>query len=318
MLPFRGVRSFGTSMLAASALLTCLAAPAAAQDPADPNPGAITVTGGIDFTNAYLFRGIRQETEGVIIWPYVDLGVALYQGEGSLKSFGVNVGLWNSLHAGSTTGTIGPSRELWYESDFYTSASFAVSGGVTTSVTYTAYTSPNSSFSTVKELSFKVAVDDSQYGRFSLKPYGLIASEFDTGTGTGQADGGARRGTYLELGIAPGGYAVSGATLAFPVKVGLGLNNYYEAPLPVPGEPDTYLGNAGKFGFASVAALATVPFTSQGSRFGSWNIHGGAEFVKLGGVTRRYMKTNGIPLLNDDGEYRSTQMIYTMGLGFSY
>ena len=92
-------------MLAATALLTCLAAPAAAQDPADPNPGAITVSGAVDFTNAYLFRGIRQETEGLIMWPYLDLGINLYNGEGSLKSFGVNFGTWNSLHAGGDTGT---------------------------------------------------------------------------------------------------------------------------------------------------------------------------------------------------------------------
>ena len=97
--------------------------------------------------------------------------------------------------------------------------------------------------------------------------------------------------------------------MAFPVKIGLGLNNYYE-------NPD--VGEAGKFGFGSVAAIVTKPFTSEGSKFGSWNIHGGAEFVKLGGVTRRFMKLNGAPLLNDDGEYRSTQMVYTIGLGFSY
>ena len=45
-------------MLAAAALLTCLAAPAAAQDPADPNPGAITISGAVDFTNAYLRRSV--------------------------------------------------------------------------------------------------------------------------------------------------------------------------------------------------------------------------------------------------------------------
>ena len=63
-------------------------------------------------------------------------------------------------------------------------------------MTYTAYTSPNGLFGTVKELSFKVAVDDSGLlGAAAVKPYVLLAQELD-----GQADGGANEGTYLESG----------------------------------------------------------------------------------------------------------------------
>src|SRR5678816_4171776 len=168
MLPSRAVRPFGSSLLAAG-LLMCLAAPAAAQD-ANPNGGAITLSGALDFTNAYMFRGIRQESDGLIMWPYLDLGATLYKGEGSVKSFGLNLGTWNSLHAFSPTGTDNPrNRKLWYESDFYTSLSFGLSGGVTAGMTYTAYTSPNDGFTTVKELAFKVSVDDSK----QLKMYSL-------------------------------------------------------------------------------------------------------------------------------------------------
>ena len=134
MLPSRAVRPFGSSMLAAAALLTCLAAPAAAQDPADPNPGAITISGAVDFTNAYLFRGIRQEDEGMIMWPYLDVGINLYNGEGSLKSFGVNFGTWNSLHGGGDSGTNNSrNAKLWYSTPACTFhepnlVGFAVSG----------------------------------------------------------------------------------------------------------------------------------------------------------------------------------------------
>ena len=68
-------------MLAAAALLTCLAAPAVAQD-ANPNGGAIAVAGALDFTNAYMFRGIRQESDGLIMQPYLDLGFTTVQRRG--------------------------------------------------------------------------------------------------------------------------------------------------------------------------------------------------------------------------------------------
>jgi len=36
------------------------------------------------------------------------------------------------------------------------------------------------------------------------------------------------------------------------------------------------------FEFLSVAGVVTVPFTSAPTRFGSWDIHGGVEFLMLG------------------------------------
>src|SRR5262245_29661525 len=169
------------------------ASPARAQGSTDPHPGAVTLTASIDFANAYFFRGIPQDDTGVIMWPSGDLGFALFSGSGGLKSISVNVGTWNSLHTGSA-GSDGPSGKLWYESDFYATAGFGFGRGTTAGVTYTAYTSPNGSFGTVKEISFKVAVDDSgALGSFAVKPYAVLAHELD-----GQADGGANEGTYLE------------------------------------------------------------------------------------------------------------------------
>jgi hypothetical protein len=194
------------------------ASTARAQGSTDPNPGALTLTGGFDFANAYFFRGIFQDDTGVVMWPYGDLGFALHAGDGVLKSVGVNIGTWNSLHTGDA-GSNGPSGKLWYESDFYTGVNLGF-GHTTVGVFYTAYTSPNQMFGTVKELSFKVAVDDTGLlGAASVKPYALLAQELD-----GQADGGANEGTYLELGIGPG-YSLSKVSLTVPVKVGLSLND---------------------------------------------------------------------------------------------
>lgn len=261
--------------------------------PADPNPGAMTLTGSVDFLNQYMFRGIRQNSTGLVTWPAADLAVAAYSGTGGLKSVGINLGTWNSLHTGDT-GTAGPSGKLWYESDFYTTLTLGFGGGVSFATTYTAYTSPNSGFSNVKEFMVKAAVDDSAHlGKGAVKPYVIIAREFDTAPGVGQADAGTAAGTYMELGMAPG-YAGAKASLAVPVKVGLSLGHYYELN-----------GVDHTFGFFSIAAILTVPLGPT-TNFGAWNLHGGAEFQKLGDTTTSF---NG---------GKSTQVIGSFGIGFTY
>ena len=50
-----------------------------------------------------------------------------------------------------------PSGKLWYESDFYAALGLGFGGGTSFTTTYTAYTSPNNGFSTVKEIMFKLA-----------------------------------------------------------------------------------------------------------------------------------------------------------------
>jgi hypothetical protein len=269
-------------------LVAASASPAQAQGSADPNPGAVTLTAGFDFANAYFFRGIPQDDTGVVMWPSGDLGFALFSGDGALKSVGVNIGTWNSLHTGQA-GSDGPSGKLWYESDFYAGASLGFGKGTSLGVTYTAYTSPNGLFGTVKEISFRLIVDDSGLlGAAAVKPYMVLAQELD-----GQADGGANEGTYLEIGIGPG-YAASRASLTVPIKVGLSLSDYYEG---VAGD-DT-------FGFFSVAGVVTVPFTSMPTRFGSWNIHGGVEFLMLGDRNEAVF-----------GD--SSHVIGSIGIGLSY
>jgi Bacterial protein of unknown function (Gcw_chp) len=289
----------GLRIIAPVVFVVVAARPTAAQQPIDPNPGNVTVTGAVDFTNAYMFRGIRQDDTKVIIQPYLDLGLALYSGDSGLKSVGFNVGTWNSLHTGDTgydsdsTGFGCGCGKIWYESDFYATLGFGL-GPTTLSSTYTAYNSPNSAFSTVKEFSFKFAVDDSgALGRAAMKPYALVAVEFDTSPGQGQADGGLNAGRYLEIGIAPG-WAGSNAGIAFPVKVGLSLQDYYEI-----GDVDN------KFGFLSGAAIVTIPLGGTSS-FGAWNIHGGVEVQALGDTTKVFN--------NGDAQ----KVIGSVGLGFTY
>lgn len=273
------------AVMAAAAILS--AAPAAAQGD-DPNPGAITLTANMDFVNAYMFRGIPQDESGVIMWPSADLGFALYSGDGGLKSVGVNIGTWNSLHTGDAGLDNSINGKLWYESDFYATLGLGFGGGTSLGVTYTAYTSPNGLFGTVKEIAFKFAVDDSGYlGGAAVKPYVLLARELD-----GQADGGAEEGTYLELGVSPG-YTGSRISFSIPVKVGLSLGDYYEG---ADGDET--------FGYFSVAGIVTVPFSSMPTRFGSWNVHGGVEYQRLGD--------------RNSFAFGENQAIYSGGIGFTY
>jgi hypothetical protein len=267
-------RTFGKAVrVALAAAIVGLGVTTAAFAQNDPNPGAMTFTAGLDAPSIYFFRGIRQETDQKLtVWPYGDFGLALYSGDGGLKSVGVNIGVWNSLHTGSSGGA-GTSTRLHYEEDFYTTLSLGFGGGVTVGTTYMALTSPNAMFSTVKEIQFKVSK------AHLLAPYGFLAFELGDDTpGLNQADAGLNNGTYLELGVGPS-WAVGGgmATVAVPVKLGLSLSDYYE-------------GASGdeKFGFFDVGGLVTVPLSRIPSQFGAWNIHGGADVLIFGDTTKAF------------------------------
>jgi hypothetical protein len=174
-------------------------------------------------------------------------------------------------------------------------------GGTTFSTIYTSYTSPNNGFTTVKEIMFKLAVDDSSYfGKGAIKPYVVIAQEFDTDIAQGQADGGENAGTYLEIGAAPG-YSASKASVAFPIKAGFSLSDYYELNTGTAADPG-FVDN--KFGFLSVAGIVTVPLGGT-TNFGAWNVHGGVEYQALGDTTKAF---NG-------GD--SSRVIGSVGIGFS-
>ncbi len=269
---------------AAGVWLAVAAGPAAAQTP-DPNAGAITLTSAVDFPSVYFFRGIRQESDPKLTtFAAGDVGISLFSGDGGLKSAAINVGVWNSLHTG-TSGTATPEKRSHYEEDFYASLSLGFGGGITVTPTFTAYTSPNTSFGTVQELSFKVA----HASRFA--PYALVATELK-----GQADGGDNKGTYGEFGVAPS-WALAGTplTLAVPVKIGLSLKDYYEMS-----------GADNRFGYADAGLLLTVPFTGIPSSFGSWNVHGGVNVLGFGDTTKSF----------NNGD--AAQVVVSGGIAMSY
>ena len=138
-------------------------------------------------------------------------------------------------------------------------------------------------FPSVKELSFKASATVR-----GTNPYALVAFELE-----GQADGGAVEGRYLELGAAPG-FSLAGMAVAVPVKVGLSLDGYYEG-----------LRGDERFGFFSIGGSLTVPLSSERSRFGRWNAHGGVDYVRLGDSNALRLGDN-------------TKVIISAGIGLSY
>jgi hypothetical protein len=253
--------------------------------PPDPNPGAITFTGGLDVPSKYVFRGLVQEADSKLtLFPYGDIGIALFSGDGGVKSAAVNFGVWNSLNTG-TSGLDGLNNKLHYEEDFYATLTLGFARGVSLATTYTAYTSPNDSFGTVQEIAFKVAKTH------FVNPYGLIAFELD-----GQADGGSNEGTYAEFGVAPAWPIAGGkATVSVPAKIGLSLSDYYEG-----------LDGDEKFGYFQVGGLISAPLTSATSKFGAWTIKGGVDVYAFGETPKAF--NNG-----DRGK-----VVATFGIGVVY
>lgn len=267
-------------------------APASAPAPAETARSAVSVQLNLDFTNAYFYRGIRQQDTGLIVQPAARLTTRLVDdAEVKLDGF---LGTWNSLgrNGGTQTGAL---VEDWYESDLY--AGFTLSHGkLSLTTSYTFLTSPSDAFQTVEELGFTLAIDDSVWMKtWSLKPYATFAIE----TGSYGSDGpDLDNGTYLEFGIAPGfSFDVDKTqiTLTFPASVGLSLSNYYQ---DAGGSDET-------FGFAQVGAKASIPLGKPG-RFGAWTLNAGVSVLFLGDHTKTF---NG-------GE--GTEVIGTVGLQWNF
>jgi len=264
----------------------------AAENQADPVGSAISVQINLDFTNAYFYRGIRQQDKGLIVQPAARITTRLVDdSEYKLDAF---LGAWNSFgpNAGTQTGAL---VEDWYESDLY--GGFTFTGGkLSLTTSYTFLTSPSDAFQTVQELGFTLTLDDTEWLKsWALKPYATLAIE----TGSNGSDGSdADNGTYLELGIAPGMSFDVGATpvtLTFPASVGLSLSDYYQ---DASGDDDT-------FGFAQIGAKASIPLGEPG-RFGTWTLNAGVSVLLLGDHTKGF--NNG-----DD-----TEVIGTVGIQWNF
>jgi hypothetical protein len=248
--------ALGFSVSAASAqtatggaVSSATATPAAAPAPEAAPAKNYTVTTGLDFASAYMFRGIRQHSGGTIAQPYGDIAY-------TTNGVTFDVGTWNSVHSTAPAGN-------YYERDWFGSVTFTA-GKLKPGLLYTSYTSPADSFATVHELAGTLAVDDSK-SAFPLSPKIVLAFEL----GDGQADAGTAKGTYLELGVRPTVKLAPKLTLAIPVKTGLSVHNYYQLD-----------GVDDHFGYFDTGLSLSAPVVSGKS--GTLEVHGGFDLLWLG------------------------------------
>jgi len=275
--------------------------PSTEEKPADaaqgPNTGRLSINAGIDWTSAYFFRGIKQETEDLILQPYGELSIKLVDNAGALTSLSLTPGIWTSIHTGPTSEPpIASNPREWYELDGYVRLSAILWEDLTTYALYTAYTSPSGAFDTVQEIALGVGYNDAKFlGPFALNPTFLVAFELD-----GQADAGTEKGIYAQIGIAPGYTFFSDSkyplSVSVPLLVGLSLKDYYEFGT----------GSDPTFGYFSGGVTASLPLSFVPTSFGKW-------LVKAG-VTVLYLDDN-LKAINDGDR---TQVIGTVGLAFTY
>ncbi|MBL8760095.1 MAG: hypothetical protein JNL50_02225 [Phycisphaerae bacterium] len=235
----------------------------------------------LDYTTGYYFRGFLQEDSGLILQPGLTLSYTIHETDD--WSLGAFAGVWNSFH-GQETGedTESAWKEPWYEIDYYGGLTLAA-GRWEFGASYIFYTSPSDAWQSVQEIMLTAAFDDSEYlGAWTMRPRTLLAFE----TGSNFTDGAdARRGTYLELGIAPGPDAKFGETtveIRFPVTVGFSLHEYYE-------DSD---GNDDTFGYAQFGAKAGIPLDMPDG-MGDWTLNAGVSLLVLGQNMRDYNEGDG-------------------------
>lgn len=255
------------------------------------NAGAIHLSVGLDLTNAYFSRGLRQEDEGLIVQPWATVGFDLLNSDDwSLQAY---VGTWNSLHteetgAANTEDAIGK----WYESDAYFGLA-ATTGNWELGAQYGWFTSPNSAFTTVEELQLSVCYDDSDaLGDWALSPSALLVIE----TGDGTSDG-MGKGAYLQCSVEPGCEcsAVEGFAFSLPVIAGFSASDYYE-------HED---GSDDAFGVFSMGIKSTYTIPCSG-RFGEWSCYLAAHVLFLGDLGKEWN--------DDDG----TAVVIAAGVSMEY
>lgn len=259
-----------------------------------PNTGRISLNGGVDWASAYFFRGVRQEDSGFIFQPYAELGLKLVESAGPMSNLTLSVGTWNSFH---TNGSTGPGCDacadpkMWYEADFIAKLSATLFEDLTTTLFYTAYMSPNDLFATVQELGLYLSYNDSKLlGPFALNPSVLVAGEVK-----GQADAGAKRGVYVQLGIAPSYTFFDGAryplTVSLPVTLGLSGKDYYEF-----GGRDNPT-----FGYVQWGPVMSVPLAFMPPAFGKWQLRGSVFLLHLGKTLERVNGGDSVQVLGSVG-----------------
>jgi hypothetical protein len=245
------------------------AAPAAATPEAAPNTGRVSLTLGADWASAYYFRGIATtQNGGNNVQPYGEIGFRILENKGPLTSLTASPGIWNNWHWGGGLLVEPADPDFWTEADLYFKLNAVWWEVLSTSVTYTYYTSPNDTFTSYSDVGLGFALSDAKWlGGVALNPSLLLA--FETTGEALVADG--KKGIYMGIGLAPGYtfFAESSfpVNLSAPMTFGFSLKDYY-----------TVNGVNQTFGFFSGGPLITLPLKFIASTLGNWSLKAGVQF----------------------------------------
>jgi hypothetical protein len=238
-----------------------LAGAAGAEEEAEADAGPLSRfsgSAGVDFTNAYIFRGIVQEDRGFIAQPWAELDYNLYSSEtGFLRDVTIGGGVWSSFHSEETLAQSSPT--YLYEVDWYPVVYLTFPAGLSLTTYYYFYDSPNDAFETVQELNLKLAWDDSEaLGRWAVSPYVNLAIE------THRTSFGPDEGVGLQLGLEPTLYELEHDTypvsFTFPMEAGFSIDDYYE--------DDN--GDENAFGYFTWGLKVSVPLAFIPKELGAW------------------------------------------------
>ena len=225
-------------ILGALALLAALASPGASHA---EDAGRFSGVAQVDFTNAYIFRGIMQEKRGAIVQPWGEAYVNLYSADdGLIRDVTAGFGVWLSIHSQETLATNRP-RSI-YEADYYPLISVDFAGGFNLLTIYYFYDSPNGAWGpAVQELNFKLSYDDSETTK--LAPWVNLAIE------TYSSSLGPSSGTGVQLGIAPTFFEGEHFSLSGSAELGFSIGDYY----------DGVDSHENAFGYANFGVGVAVP-----------------------------------------------------------
>lgn len=266
-----------------------------------PSLGRLHVHGEFAVSSADYFRGLYDgvkeikdfdDAEEVHLAPMVSVTLELFDSPGWLSNLNLVGGSSNSL-AQRPAGA--GSNHYWYESNNYVGLLGAVRRDWLAGFTYTAYGSPNGEFDSFDELSLALQWAGDIKPGWKLNPH--VKAAWPVGT----------EEVYVEGGLAPQvniGQVLHTApvTLALPVVVGVGVNDYYQNNT----DPTGYVDVGLKAGLSMKRLIPAV--------YGNWDISLGVHglFREADLVNASRQRFPGF----DNGD--KTVVYGTFALGFTY
>lgn len=210
---------------------------------------------GLDWVSEYVFRGVVEEDEGIIVQPWLEL--AFHPGERAYAF----AGTWGSVHsretwAGAHSGAENPNLRAWYEQDLWAGAGFAIADAYLEAYYY-AYTSPSGAFAASHELIFAVAYDDAGllHDDVALSPAVDLSIPL--------ADGGAFLGPSVEPSVDLEPTLGAPLAVAFPTAFGVALGDYY----------------GGDITYVHLSSGAEIAYSLATADYGAWTFRGGLRAV---------------------------------------